>query len=114
MKLDFSGLISDWGVTCTITRLSASLNSAGHMSGAFVTVGTDLMYVQPINTDKAMRDNPGIMDTHTHNAYQRFAGTALQAEDRIAVPGDVYVYDVVHAEVQDNHRIATLRQTKRS
>jgi hypothetical protein len=115
MKKDFSGIVDDLGVRCVVTRFSGAVNSAGHMSGTFITVGSDLMYITPARIREInARDAAGIMEMHTHECYQRSSGMVMKAEDRIAASGDVYVYDVLHAEIYDNHRRALVRQVKKS
>lgn len=119
MRQDMSGLITDWGVSSSIRRKTVTRNTAGQVSASFVSVGTELMWIQPFEGQSDGRNvgtrlDAGIIDKMTHQCYERFSGYALQAEDQILVSGDTYVYDVLAVQVLHTHRHIFLQQVKRS
>lgn len=117
MRQDMSGLITDWGVSSSIRRKAETLNAAGQVSASFASVGTELLWIQPLEAQSygiANRIDPGILDKMTHQCYERFSGYAMQAEDQILVSGDTYVYDVLAVQVLQTHRHIFLQQVKRS
>lgn len=117
MRQDMSGLIIDWGVVSSIRRKTPNRNSAGQVSGSFASVGTETLWVQPLEAQSygiANRIDPGILDKMTHQCYEKFSGFAMQAEDQILVSGDSYVYDVLAVQVLQTHRHIFLQQVKRS
>lgn len=117
MRRDMSGLIVDWGVTASIRRKSATRNAAGQVSASFASVGTEKLWIQPIEGDRfniLNRIDAGILDRMTHQAYERYSGYAMQAEDQILQSGDTYVYDVLAVQLLDTHRHLFLQQVKRS
>ncbi len=119
MRRDISALIVDWGVSSIIKRKTTSRNSAGQISGSFASVGTQILWVQPYEGQSYRmggqnRIDAGILDDMTHQAYEHFSGTAVQAEDQITVSGESYVYDVIAVQILQTHRHLFLRQVKRS
>ncbi len=118
MRQDMSALIIDWGVTCTIKRKSSSSrNAAGQVSAAFSTVGTETMWIQPIDAasmNKSGIKDPGIIDNTTHQAFARYAGSETQNQDQILAAGDTYAYDVLSSQLLSTHRVIFLQKVKRS
>lgn len=118
MKQDVSGLVQDWGVSCRISRFSGSENAAGKMSGAFVSVSTQTIFIQPYDRRRSKgagtRDDWGLLDETTHEAFWHFSGYAMQPEDRLAVSGQSYVYDVLSTDQPQIYRHAWLKVTARS
>ncbi len=117
MRQDMSGLIVDWGVSSSIRRKTVSRNNAGQVSGTFTSVGTELLWIEPIEGERynlLNRIDAGILDKMTHQCFERFSGFAMQAEDQILVSGDSYVYDVVAVQILQTHRHLFLQQVKRS
>ena len=117
MKQDVSGLIIDWGVTCTIARFSGAPNAAGKMSGAFASVSTQLLWIQPYDKRRSkgsVRDTFGLVDETTHECFWRFSGFDMTPNDRIARAGEVFVYDVLSTEQPEIYRHAWLKLTARS
>lgn len=117
MRLDMSGLITDWGVSSVIRRKSTSRNSAGQISGTDSSVGTELLWIQPFegqSYNEPGHVDAGILDKMTHQAYERFSGAVVTAEDQITVSGDSYEYDVIAVQVLQTHRHLFLKQVKRS
>ncbi len=118
MRKDISALIVDWGVSSVIKRKTTTRNSAGQVSGSFASIGTQLLWVQPYEGQTfnhgVNRMDAGILDRMTHQAFEHFSGTAVQAEDQLTVSGESYVYDVLAVQVLQTHRHLFLQQVKRS
>lgn len=117
MRQDISGLITDWGVTASIRRKAVTRNAAGQVSASFASVGTETLWIQPLEAHMYGGDTrieAGILDKMTHQGYEKFSGYAMQAEDQILVAGDTYVYDVLAVQLLQTHRHVFLRQVKRS
>lgn len=118
MRQDMSGLISDWGVSTRIQRHATTRNAAGQSSGTVTSVGTELMWLQPFEGEM-YRGGPthvdaGVVDRMTHQAFERFSGAAVQADDKLLVSGDTYAYDVLAVQIVQTHRHLFLQQVKRS
>lgn len=117
MREDMSGLITDWGTSCAIIRKPATRNSAGQISGPMVTVGIDLVWFQPysgrMRGSSAAHIDPGILDKSAVQAFMRYSGPAVQADDRIVAVGQVYQYDVLSVQILDTHKYLWLQQVKR-
>ena len=113
MKLHISGLIQDWGVTCAITRVSGTKTAAGRFSGTFVSLASQVLWIQPMD-GKLRRDNPGIDASIDAIAYRRFSGTAIKPEDRVLPAGESAPYDVVSVLDLQNHKQVMLRKVGRA
>jgi hypothetical protein len=117
MKMDVSALIVDWGVTARVQRFSGSDNAAGKMSGSYVSVATQVVWIQPYDRRKSAgstRSDIGLVDDTTHEMFWRFSGTAMQPEDRLIVSGQTYQYDVLSVDQPENYRHAWVKITARS
>lgn len=117
MRLDISGLISDWGISCKVHRKPATRNVAGQVSGSIVSVGTELVWLQPYAGRARGRGeshiDPGILDKSTVEAFVRYSGVAMQVDDRLVATGQAYEYDVLSVQVLDTHQYLWLQQVKR-
>lgn len=117
MKQDMSGLITDWGVSCSIRRRTQTRNTAGQISAAFASVATETMWIQPVDS-RVYRmgavEDPGLKDGMYFEYYERFSGYAIQAGDQILASGVVYVYDVLAVQVLSNFKHGFLHQVKRA
>lgn len=117
MRQDMSALILDWGVSCSIKRQSQTLNSAGQMSAAHVSVATERLWIQPVD-QRGFRmgivEEPGLKDQMDFVFFERFSGYAMEAGDQILASGTSYVYDVLAVQTLENHRYGFLKQVKRS
>lgn len=114
MREDVSGLIADWGVTCTVTRFDKTLNASGRYSGTFATLTSMVMWIQPKSMTEEDRETAGIIDATTHELFEWYDGPELREEDRVLPSGDTYEYDVLGASVFETHRHAWLKRVKRS
>ena len=113
MRTHMSGLVAEWGVTCTISRYSANVNSAGWRSGASVSIGTEVLWVQPLE-GTGDRRSPGILEDTTHVVFQRYGGLDMRAEDKILPTGETYELDVLAVSVKENHREVQAKRVKRT
>jgi hypothetical protein len=117
MKQDLSGLIVDWGVTARIARFSGSANAAGKMSGTFVSVATQIMWIQPYAKRRnkgSVRDDFGLVDENYYECFWPFNGFEMMPNDEVAVPGLTYVYDTLSDDQPENYRHAWLKLTART
>lgn len=117
LKQDLSGLVIDWGVSAKISRFSGALNAAGQMSGAFVSVSTQTLWIQPYDRRRSKgstRDSFGLVDETSHECFWDFDGFEMMPEDRISVSGQIYSYDVLSEDQPENYRHAWLKLTARS
>lgn len=117
LKQDLSGLIIDWGVSGKVSRFSGAKNAAGKMSGAFVSVSTQTLWIQPYDKRRnkgSIRDTFGLVDETTHECFWSFSGYDMLPNDRITVAGEVYMYDVLSSDQPENYRHAWLKLTARS
>lgn len=117
MKMDVSALIVDWGVSTRVQRFSGADNAAGRMSGAFVSVSTQVVWIQPYDKRRSKgstRSDMGLDDDTTHEAFWRFSGYAMQPEDRLIVSGQTYQYDVLSTDQPENFRHGWLKLTVRT
>lgn len=117
MKQDVSGLVMDWGVSAKISRFSGAANLAGKMSGAFVSVSTQTLWIQPYARRKgsgSVRDTFGLVVETTHECFWDFNGFDMVPEDKISVAGEIYMYDVLSSDQPENYRHAWLKLTARS
>lgn len=116
MRQDMSALVVDWGVTCSIRRRGQTRNTAGQVSSPFASVGTELLWIQPVDSRVYKLGEvgaAGIVDGMYFEFFEHQAGFAMQAGDQIAKSGDTYVYDVLSTQILDNHRHGFLKQVKR-
>jgi hypothetical protein len=117
MQDDFSGLITDWGVSCVILRKAQTRNSAGQISSSFSTVGTETIWIQPYRRRGGAGGaigNAGLLDDSAFEYFERFSGYAIQAGDQLAAAGESYVYDVLSTQTLAQHHHGYLKQVKRS
>lgn len=114
MRADIEELISEWGVQCTITRRSTTVNSEGRLDGSFSTVTSgEQIWIQPVGGQSRVVDF-GINDETTHLGWQKHDGTQLLPKDRILVTGDTYYYDVMALHIKESHRLIELKLVTRS
>jgi hypothetical protein len=111
MLLDISGLIAEWGVRSTVTRLSGSLNASKRFSGAFVAKASGSVWIQP-EDGNYRRGDAGALEETTHLAYVRKALNVLSG-DRLLPVGDSYEYDVLSIDENPTHNVVLLRRVKR-
>jgi len=114
MRQEIYDLILEWGKNCTISRFVSSTTADGRKSGSFVTRGTEILWVQPVDRGGSDVKTQGIDEETTHFAWQRFSGLAMQAKDRILESGATYEYDVVRVHVKESHRVSELKLVTRS
>jgi len=114
MREDIESLVTEWGKTCGVTRLSASLNGQGRLSGSFASiVASEQLWIQPIEGMSRVVDF-GINDETTHLAWQKHDGTVLRPKDRVLVVGESFAYDVLYVHVKESHRVMELKQITRT
>lgn len=117
MKQDVSGLIVDWGVSCSIRRQGTTLNTAGQLSAARASVATETLWIQPVDS-RAFRlgevIEAGLKDEMYFEYWEHFSGYAMQAGDQILETGTSFVYDVLAVQILSTHRHGFLKQVKRS
>ena len=116
--MDVSALIVDWGVSARVQRFNGSENLSGRMSGSFVSVATQVIWLQPYdkrrNRGAGTRGDAGIIDDTTHEAFWRYSGYEMEPEDRLIVAGETYQYDVLTADRPENYRHAWIKLTERA
>jgi hypothetical protein len=115
MRAEFDSLLdAGWGVNCRISRLSATTDSEGELSGGFATLTSgERLWIQPI-AGRSMIDTKSLDAETTHLCFQKHSGTPLFPKDRILPSGEVYVYDVKHAHILESHRMSELKQDLRA
>lgn len=114
MQAQFNSLLdAGWGKPTVISRLSGTIDGAGHVGGSFVTVGSEQVWIQTISGRSSI-DLKNLDAETTHLAYQKLSGFAMRPKDRVLQSGDVYSYDVIHADVFETHRMAQLKQDIRT
>lgn len=116
MKQDVSALIVDWGVSARVQRFAGSDNASGRMSGAFASVSTQTVWIQPYDKRRksgGTRDDLGTIDETSHEMFWRFSGYDILPEDQLIVSGETYQYDVLSTDQPENFRHAWLKLTAR-
>jgi len=116
MRAQFNSLLSGqgWGSLCAVTRLSGTVDSAGHISGSFASLASSVrIWIQPI-AGRSSIDNKNLNAETTHLGFQKYSGTALRPKDRVLPSGETYSYDVIRAHVFDSHRMCELKQDLRA
>jgi hypothetical protein len=114
MRGDISGLITDWGVSCTVKRKAAGFDPAGRNSGTFATSSTQELWIQPVGMDSDSRMPEGVEEGSTHLAVQRQGGASIKKEDRILESGNAFEYDVVGTHEWPTHTSVFLKLNKRT
>ena len=112
MKSDIAGILTDWGTRATFSRFSGSLNSTGRVSGAWVNFASATVNIQPAG-GSGLREYAGLIEGTTHILYGPVT-VDLDAENRVAVAGESYSYDVVYANIYKTHVEVQLKRTKRT
>ncbi len=115
MRAQFDSLIdAGWGVACGVTRLSGSKDGAGHIVGSYASVVTsELMWIQA-TSGRSSIDVKNLDAETTHFCFQKHSGYALIPKDRILPSGATYVFDVLHTEVLETHRMSQVKQVLRA
>lgn len=114
MREDTKSLIIEWGINCDISRLVATLNAQGKLSGSFVNqISGEILWVQPVGGGSKI-ENQGIDEQTTHIAYQDYDGFAMKAKDRVLASGGTFEYDVVRVHLKEAQRVNELKQVRRS
>ena len=115
MRSQFNSLLdAGWGTSCLITRLSGTVDSAGHTGGSFVTVSSaERIWIQGL-AGRSSIDTKNLDAETTHLAFQKTTGTALRPKDRILPSGETYKYDVVKTHLWETHRMSELKQDLRT
>lgn len=102
MRTDLLNLVDEWGVSTKIRRFSSATALDGRLSGAYVSIATEVLWVQPID-GMSRRFEPGLLKEVTHLVFQRYTGTALSPKDRLLPSTETYELDVHSVHVKENH-----------
>lgn len=118
MRAQFNSLIdAGWGAHFVLTRLSGSVDGAGHVAGSYspvTLVSGERIWIQAL-AGRSSIDTKNFNAETTHVAYQKISGaTMLKPKDRILPSGATYAYDVINTEVLETHRMSQLKQDLRS
>ncbi len=118
MRAQFNSLLdAGWGAAFSLTRLSASANAAGHLSGSFATVtlvSGERIWIQALSGRSSL-DTKNLNAETTHVGFQKVSGsTVLKPKDRVLPTGGSYVFDVIESEVFETHRMSQLKQDRRA
>jgi hypothetical protein len=115
MRAQFDSLIdAGWARPCAVSRLSGTTDIRGHVVGSFVSKATgEQLWIQTISGRSAI-DVKNLDAETTHLCYQKLTGFVLMPKDRILPSGEVYQYDVIHADVFETHRMSQLKQVLRT
>ena len=114
MQGQFGSLIdAGWGIPSSITRLSGSVDQAGHVNGIYRTLASgERIWIQAV-AGRSSIDTKNLDAETTHIAFSKLSGTQLMPKDRILRSGDTYAFDVINSETWETHRFSQLKQDLR-
>ena len=99
-KADTDTLLTEWGETVTIQRLSIDY-STSPPTETWADSGTLSMEIQPISGSK-FRADPGILVNATHWGFADY-DSGLVVGDHIIRTGDTNYYDVLRVDNLEDH-----------
>lgn len=114
MKLDVSGLLNNtgFGVSAVFKHFSGATTATGRKSGAWVAYASNVVMVQDLG-GRSYRDERGLVDNATHVMFIDLSQSCY-VEDRIAVSGDTYEYDVVSIDQFPTHKEVRMKRVLRT
>ena len=114
MQAQFNSLLdAGWGKNSLVTRLSGTADTEGEITQATTILASgERIWIQAL-AGRAQISTMGLNAETTHLAFQKLAGVALRAKDRILPSGETYVYDVIDAHVLETHRMAQVKRDLR-
>ncbi len=100
-KADTDSLLTDWGETVTIKRLTLDYNTVPPTETWNAEAVTVSMEMQPISGSK-MRHDAGILASATHWGLAKF-DSGILTTDRLFRAGDTNHYDVLRVDDLEDH-----------
>lgn len=111
MRLDLSALVAEWGVTCGVQRYSSTILPDRRLSGSFVSVSTQVLWIQP-RSGGVTRSPEGLREDTTHITFQSYGGYDMRAEDKVTPSGETQEYDVTAVHLKENHRMIEMKRVE--